>query len=198
MSGFQSKDCLPTCPAFLVVRVFLSFAVVLVGFSLAMGQTTETTLHNFTGGTDGADPVADLLYVPGTGIIYGTTEKGGGSTACTKGCGTVFSIHPDGSSYSVLYSFAGGGTDGANPEAGLVMDVSGNLWGTTYNGGTHNLGTVYELSPIGGGMYSESFVFSFTGIMERIRWRASSSIRPGMSTAQPMQAALRATALSSS
>jgi uncharacterized repeat protein (TIGR03803 family) len=143
--------------------VFLSFAVVLVGFSLAMGQTTETTLHNFMGGTDGADPVADLLYVPGTGIIYGTTEKGGGSTACTKGCGTVFSIHPDGSSYSVLYSFAGGGTDGANPEAGLVMDVSGNLWGTTYNGGTHNLGTVYELSPIGGGMYSESFVFSFTG-----------------------------------
>lgn len=126
-------------------------------------SSTETTFHNFTGGTDGADPVADLLYDPTSGLVYGTTDKGGGAPACARGCGTVFAIRPDGSGYTVLYRFAGGITDGANPQAGLAVDSAGNLYGTTYSGGAQNLGAIFKLTPIGGGMFSESLLHSFSG-----------------------------------
>jgi uncharacterized repeat protein (TIGR03803 family) len=128
-----------------------------------VGASTEQTLHNFTGGTDGADPVADLLYDPVSGLVYGTTNNGGGAAACTKGCGTVFAIRPDGTGYTILYRFLGGTSDGANPQAGLVMDSSGNLYGTTYNGGAQNLGTVFRLTPVGGGLFTESVIHSFAG-----------------------------------
>ncbi len=121
----------------------------------------QSTLHNFAGGTDGADPTADLISVGTT--IYGTTNKGGGATACADGCGTVFSIQSDGSGYMVAYRFQGAESDGANPQAGLVADASGNLYGTTYNGGAHNLGTIFKLSPIGGGKFAETFLYSFVG-----------------------------------
>jgi len=124
--------------------------------------STETTLHNFTGGADGATPLSDLLYDPVSGFVFGTTNNGGGSAACTSGCGTVFALRPDGTGYTVIYHFLGG-TDGANPQAGLVMDGSGNLYGTTYNGGTRGLGTVFKLTPLGGGVFSESVLFSFSG-----------------------------------
>jgi len=123
-------------------------------------SSTETTLHNFTSGTDGANPLADLLYDPVSGFVYGTTNKGGGSVACTGGCGTVFKLHTDGTGYAVVYSFAGG-TDGANPQAGLAIDGSGNLYGTTFNGGVNGLGTAFKLTPIGGGLFSESVLHSF-------------------------------------
>jgi uncharacterized repeat protein (TIGR03803 family) len=144
---------------------FVLLLCCLVGLFLnsAVGQTSETTLHSFTGSPDGADPVADLLYDSGSNTVYGTTNKGGASHACAGGCGTVFSIKPDGSAYTILYSFAGGITDGANPQAGLVRDSSGSLYGTTYNGGAHKLGTIFKLSPIGGGLYSETVLFSFDG-----------------------------------
>jgi len=139
--------------------------VLLLGSVIASQcQSNELVLHSFTGGKDGADPLADLLYDPTTNFLFGTTNNGGGSAACTKGCGTVFAIHPDGSGYSVLLSFNGKpNADGANPQAGLVEDAAGNLYGTTYNGGAHNLGTVFELSPIGGGAYKETVLYSFSG-----------------------------------
>lgn len=124
----------------------LLWSIIVAAQAPVFSQSTETTLHNFAGGTDGSDPVADLLYVPAKTTVYGTTNKGGAAAACVKGCGTVFSIQSDGSGYTVLYRFEGG-NDGANPEAGLVADESGNLYGTTYNGGPNNLGTVFELSP---------------------------------------------------
>lgn len=65
------------------------------------------------------------------------------------------------SSYEVLYTF-GSFPDAQNPEAGLVFDSVGNLYGTTFNGGTHNVGAVYELSPVQGG-WSEQVIYSFTG-----------------------------------
>ncbi len=160
MREFHAKTCVVS-RSISTSRLILPMVIVLFSFGPALAQTT-TTLHNFAGGTDGADPVADLLYDANSGTVYGATNKGGGSTACPKGCGTVFSINPDGSGYTILHSFAGG-TDGAHPEAGLVMDGSGNLYGTTYSGGARNLGTVYELSPVGGGVYSESVILSFTG-----------------------------------
>jgi uncharacterized repeat protein (TIGR03803 family) len=124
---------------------------------------SQTDVHNFTGGTDGATPLSDLVLDPATGLLYGTTEKGGGSAACTKGCGTVFQISTSGSDYMKVYTFEGGTGDGGNPEAGLVADASGNLYGTTYSGGTYNMGTVFKLTLSPSGGFTESLLHSFGG-----------------------------------
>ena len=126
-------------------------------------SSTETTFHNFAGGMDGADPVADLVYNPANGMVYGTTKTGGAGPNCAAGCGTVFAIHSNGTGYTVIHRFAGGTTDGANPQAGLIIDANGNLYGTTYNGGTHHLGTVFKLTPTGGGQFRETILHSFAG-----------------------------------
>jgi uncharacterized repeat protein (TIGR03803 family) len=106
---------------------------------------TEKVLHSFGTGTDGRDPVASLIDVNGT--LYGTTQLGGTGDVCTThggGCGTVFSITPDGAEH-VLHNF-GSGSDGFYPLAGLT-DVDGTLYGTTAAGGTYDYGTVFALSP---------------------------------------------------
>ncbi|MGA8533325.1 MAG: choice-of-anchor tandem repeat GloVer-containing protein [Candidatus Tumulicola sp.] len=107
---------------------------------------TETVLHSFLGGSDGAYPNSDLTYVHGT--LYGTTRNGGTGT-CSAGCGTVFSITPSGTE-TVLYSFVGqahGRDDGANPGAGLIP-IGGNLYGTTMAGGGLNDGTVFKIGMV--------------------------------------------------
>ena len=103
-----------------------------------------TVLHAFRGGQDGNQPVADLL-LDNEGNLYGTTGLGG-STSCLgqKGCGTVFEVTNAGHE-KVLYAFKGGKSDGSLPVAGLVMDSSGNLYGTTNYDGTGNVGTAYKL-----------------------------------------------------
>jgi uncharacterized repeat protein (TIGR03803 family) len=63
------------------------------------------------------------------------------------------------STETVLYSFTG--TDGSQPYAGLVFDASGNLFGTTWNGGAHGYGTVFELTPNSGGGWTETVLYSF-------------------------------------
>ena len=68
----------------------------------------------------------------------------------------VAAVQPMQAQYSVLYSFTG--PDGANPHAGVVRDVIGNLYGTTYNGGANGYGTVFELMPNG----TEKVLYSFT------------------------------------
>ena len=81
------------------------------------------------------------------GNLYGTAQAGG-----TGGFGTVFELTKSGSTWtpSVLYSFKGGLSDGATPlYTSLSMDTLGNLYGTTYRGGTSNAGTVFELTPSG-------------------------------------------------
>src|SRR5664279_3075021 len=60
---------------------------------------------------------------------------------------------------NILHNF--NGTDGAGPQAGLVMDAAGNLYGTTYNGGTYNYGTVFELTPAAGGGWTERVLYMF-------------------------------------
>ena len=100
---------------------------------------TESVLHSFGTGTDGQNPQARLI-MDRSGNLYGTTSGGG-----ANGTGTVFQISPSGAE-SVLYSF-GTGTDGQSPLAGLVMDASGNLYGTTYSGGTNGTGTVFRIVP---------------------------------------------------
>jgi uncharacterized repeat protein (TIGR03803 family) len=99
----------------------------------------EKVLYSFTGTPDGASPVAGLVAV--NGKLYGTTTYGG---AIASGYGTIFEVSSSGVE-KVLYSFAGT-PDGADPYAGLIA-VKGKLYGTTYEGGANNDGTVFRISP---------------------------------------------------
>ncbi|MGB9197871.1 MAG: choice-of-anchor tandem repeat GloVer-containing protein [Terriglobales bacterium] len=115
---------------------------------------TETVLHSFAGGSDGATPYGGVI-LDSKGNLYGTTAGGGSSNA-----GIVFKLSPSGTE-TVLYAFAGG-PDGANPTVALVRDKAGNLYGTTYNGGNGNGsgdGTVFEISPSG----THTVLHTFTG-----------------------------------
>jgi uncharacterized repeat protein (TIGR03803 family) len=110
-----------------------------------------TVLHNFTGGADGGFPEAGLVR-DSAGNLYGTTEYGG-DVNCNGlvSCGVVFKLDTTGKE-TVLYSFPGG-ADGSSPEAGLVLDAAGNLYGTTVFGGitndncTSGCGVVFKLTP---------------------------------------------------
>ena len=94
----------------------------------------ETVLYSFTGGSDGAFPHAGLVRDQ-AGNLYGTASNGGmhNSTCDPAGCGVVFKLDSAGA-YSVLYSFTGG-NDGGVPLAALILDSSGNLYGTASLGG---------------------------------------------------------------
>ncbi len=74
----------------------------------------------------------------------------------------VLSLPSQAQSESVIYDFLAG-HDGHTPQAGVVFDADGNLYGTTIIGGTHNFGTVFELSPVAGGGWAETVIHSFTG-----------------------------------
>ena len=101
---------------------------------------TETVLYSFgDSSTDGWEPLAGLV-MDSAGNFYGTTARGG-----VYDRGTVFKVTPTGTE-TVLYSFAGATTDGAEPEAALVMDSAGNLYGTTTGGGANNGGTVFKIN----------------------------------------------------
>jgi uncharacterized repeat protein (TIGR03803 family) len=108
----------------------------------------ETILYNFLGHTtNGASPYAGLL-MDSAGNLYGTTQFGGGSTACSGGCGVVFKLAPTGEE-TVLHSFTGG-ADGSQPSAGLVRDSAGNLYGTAFGGSSacsFGCGVVFKLTP---------------------------------------------------
>src|SRR5262249_29694275 len=101
-----------------------------------------TVLYSFAGASDWAQPLAGLI-ADSSGNLHGTTRVGGGS-----GRGTVFKLAPDWTE-TVLYSFTGAFSDGANPRASLISDSSGNLYGTTQIGGAANGGVVFQLSPDG-------------------------------------------------
>jgi uncharacterized repeat protein (TIGR03803 family) len=92
----------------------------------AWAQSKYKTVYRFKGGKDANGPLADLIFDAASNL-YGTTNGGGAYNA-----GTVFELTPNGNggwTESVLYSFTGG-ADGANPQAGLIFDQSGNLYGT--------------------------------------------------------------------
>ena len=114
----------------------------------------ESVLYSFTGGADGRFPEAGLLK-DDAGNLYGTTY-GGGIDSANTGYGVVFELDASGH-YSVLYSFMGG-TDGANPESGVIQDAAGNLYGTTSAGGL-GFGVVYKVDATG----HETVLYAFTG-----------------------------------
>jgi len=115
----------------------------------------ETIVHSFAGGSDGANPNAGLVSDT-AGNFYGTTQYGG--QGCYRhGCGTVFRISADGTE-SVLYRFADV-PDGSSPLGGVVLDAVGNIYGTTWMGGTYSFGTVFKLESSG----NETVLHSFAG-----------------------------------
>lgn len=135
---------------------------VVIPFGVAHAKSKETILYAFQGGSDAASPQAGLIADKG-GNLYGTTYYGGGTGCYGDGCGTIFKLAPDGTE-TVLYAFRGG-NDGEYPQAGLVADKAGNLYGTTSEGAgtgcfdSDGCGTVFRLAPDG----SLTVLHSFTG-----------------------------------
>jgi uncharacterized repeat protein (TIGR03803 family) len=143
--------------------------------SLSAGTSTAQAKRLFDFNFhDGDTPVAALVF-DSAGNLYGTTEYGG-TGVCKKrvdfpGCGTVFELTLVNGKWNetVLHNFVNDGMDGHYPLSSLVIDASGNLYGTTEDGGTgsctgeshQGCGTVFELSPTGGGQWTETILHNF-------------------------------------
>ena len=167
----------------------VAFLLLLSNSATSMAAQSFNVLHTFTGGADGGSPVAGLivdaqgnlygsagnvlfkfdraghetvlhtgvgsmgtLVLDNAGNIFGTTYQGG-----TFNRGTVFELDTNGT-VTTLHNF-GGGTDGAYPAAGLITDVTGEMYGTTSQGGRHGAGTIFKLDKFG----VESVLHSFAG-----------------------------------
>lgn len=118
-------------------------------------KSREIVLYSFKGGLDGALP-RGRLHLDESGNLYGTTSSGGGTGCGGKGCGTVFKLAPDGTE-TVLHAFQDS-PDGVYPIGDLIADTSGNLYGTTAEGGgPANAGTVFEIASDG----TETILYTF-------------------------------------
>jgi uncharacterized repeat protein (TIGR03803 family) len=114
-------------------------------FAVNINGNGFTNLHSFSemeynANSDGA--VLDAGLVLGGNTLYGTTSTGG-----SRGCGTVFAVNTDGSGFTNLHSFMGA-SDGASPQAGLILSGD-TLYGTAYYGGKFNNGMVFALNTNG-------------------------------------------------
>jgi uncharacterized repeat protein (TIGR03803 family) len=142
-------------------------ALVAVAVALILAATawasSESVLYNFNSFSgDGYYPYSGLV-ADAKGNLYGTTQSGG---ITTTPYGTVFKLTLSGGTWTetVLHNFVGGTTDGAYPEySPLVFDKAGNLYGATYQGGTKNLGTVFELKH-SGNKWTFVLLHSFTNM----------------------------------
>jgi uncharacterized repeat protein (TIGR03803 family) len=148
----------------IIVLLAVSASILFVAARPALAQE-ENILHNFNAdGEDGVDPNSTLVF-DGDGNLYGTTWVGGTgvcSSEAPTGCGMVFelSLQASGSwTEKSLHNF--NGTDGANPNAGLIFDADGNLYGTTVNQGPNGGGTAFELKRATAGGWHEKLLHSF-------------------------------------
>lgn len=141
--GFE-RQCLRAAFIFLTVL----FTVMLP--RIAASQATYYYIHYFGLGTDGTVPKGAVAF-DHAGNIYGATGFGGAHAA-----GMIWKMTPAGV-YSDLHDFVNNGVDGVHPYAGVTIDASGNLYGTTSGGGIYSCGTVWELSA--GGGYTVLHVF---------------------------------------
>jgi len=141
MRSYRSSTSILLCslrrPAF-VLALFLALAMIA---KHPVQAQSFTVLHYFTGGSDGANPVAGVTLGP-AGTLYGTTYQGG-----TNAEGVVFKLVQRGSGWTLnpLHEFAR--RDGAFPLAGVAIGQDGALYGTTYAGGSAQYGTVFKLTP---------------------------------------------------
>ena len=111
----------------------------------------ETVLYGFPGAADGAGPYGGVIR-DSAGNLYGTTQYGG-----PTGSGVVYKLDATGHE-TVLHTFTGG-ADGNSPTAGVIRDLTGNLYGTATGGGTPGGGVVYRLDTAG----QETVLYNFTG-----------------------------------
>ena len=125
----------------------------------AGGGWTEKVLHDFKdNGEDGYIPYAGLV-IDAAGNLYGTTWSGGADL-----WGTVFELTPQAGGVwaeKILHNFKDNGEDGSSPFAGLVFNGTGDLYGTTWTGGSFGGGTVFELTPTAKGGWTEKVVYNF-------------------------------------
>ncbi len=153
------RKCARAASAGLLLPAACAFAA---AAGLAPAQATETALYDFTG-TSGSQPLASLIS-DAKGALYGTTFHGGAS-----GMGVVFKLTPPKSSKelwteTVLHSFgACAGGDGCEPQANVIFDAQGSLYGTAYGGGSNNGGVVFKLTPpaSGTGPWTETILYNF-------------------------------------
>jgi uncharacterized repeat protein (TIGR03803 family) len=146
-------------------------AAVISVCSFSCGQAQENVLYSFGGyaNQDGGQPRGKLVF-DSAGNLYGITTEGG-----VNGYGTVFELSPSGGgswTETILYNFCSRSLnyfclDGANPEAGLVLDSTGNLYGTASTGGALNGGAVFEVSPPAqsGGPWAYSIIYNFCSVI---------------------------------
>jgi uncharacterized repeat protein (TIGR03803 family) len=133
------------------------------------GSWSLIHLHDF-GGHDGAESTDNAgnkvggIILDDSGNLYGATGAGGTSSKCSGGCGVVFKLKNASGAWteSVLHSF--GGADGSNPNASLLLDHAGNLFGTATSGGADGLGVVFEVSPASGGAWKTRVLHNFSGV----------------------------------
>ncbi len=152
----------------------------------ALATPHEHVLYSFAPRTDGNYPVGSLV-AGADGSIYGTTLEGGRhSPKCGRiGCGIAYRLSPpakgqSGWTETIIHRFRGS-PDGSNPFAGVVSDSSGALYGTTMNGGTANLGTVFKLTPPADGdtEWHEEVIHSFLGGTDGAFPAIGVAVRPG-------------------
>jgi uncharacterized repeat protein (TIGR03803 family) len=128
------------------------------GVVFNLNNGVETTLYTFTGSEvngDGCSLAGDLVR-DDAGNLYGTTSFGG----ILPNCGTVFKLDTA-RKETVLHSFdCSGGTDGSDPQAGLILDQVGNLYGTTIHSGPTRAGTVFKIDTAGN---NYTILYTFSG-----------------------------------
>jgi uncharacterized repeat protein (TIGR03803 family) len=130
---------------------------------LGSGKWKETVLYGF--GSNGFDVEGGLVF-DGNGNLFGTTAEGGsGYEGCyAGGCGTVFELTGSGNKWKekVLYNFPNGfGDDGCYPEAGMIIDAAGTLYGTAAGGCVYNPGVVFQMRPGVKGRWKEKVLYIF-------------------------------------
>jgi uncharacterized repeat protein (TIGR03803 family) len=156
-----------------VIRTAVVLAAVTFSLAVRAQAQTESTLYTLTGGTTGSGPDAGVV-IDSAGNLFGVTEEGGqtGGECYSYGCGVVYELSPDGAGgwiETVIYTFTGG-ADGHFPDANLMLDAAGNLYGTAAQGGNtsvsgcspYGCGVVFELSP-SSGEWTETVLHAFRG-----------------------------------
>jgi uncharacterized repeat protein (TIGR03803 family) len=145
-------------------KVFLrlvALPAILVFLLAARVLAQEKVLYDFIGGrNDGSDPEGAIVF-DSAGNIYGTACFGG-----LYNHGSVFELIPAGNGVwteAVLHVFNSHATDGHHPRGSLALDSAGNLYGTTEEGGAYNYGTVFEISPLAHGAWTETVLHNFGG-----------------------------------
>jgi uncharacterized repeat protein (TIGR03803 family) len=144
------------------------FGVIFELMPISKGKWKEKVLYAFTGGKDGGQPGASLIF-DAAGNLYGTASNGGGGS-CEGGCGVVFNLVLGDGKWreKVLHEFTGL-NDGGYPNSALIFDPAGNLYGTTNMGGNRGdcqgfgCGVVFRLTPMSNGRWKATVLHTFSG-----------------------------------